>query len=724
MTADKIVIPKGAPDGLRIERGPEGVPHIRAKDTEGLYWGMGFAHATDRGIQLLLTRVLGQGRASECLDSSDEMLEIDTFFRRMNWAGTVASEVEKLEEGTLGLCEAYCDGVNAALGGRAPWELRLLGLKVDPWVVGDSLLLMRLIGWVGLAQSQGEIEQLLLAMIQAGIPDELIDDLFPGVMAEADRSMLERVKVGERLVPEALTWLGGLPRMMASNNWIVSPARSESGHALLANDPHLEINRIPAVWQELVLETEDNYLLCGTMPGIPAAILGRSAELSWGVTYSFMDAIDSWVEDCRDGCYRRGEEWRPFTERRERVLRKKKKPVDLIFWECEHGILDGDPFEPGLCLARRWAAGEGGARSLNAARKMFTAKTVERGMALLGSLETSWSWVLADREGNIGFQMSGMMPLRRPGLSGIVPSAGWAIENDWMGFADVEDLPRSLNPAEGYLVTANQDLNHLGRLSPINAPMGDHRARRIAQLIESQEKLGIEDFKRIQYDVFSLHADEFIAEFSPLLPEGEAKDELMAWDRCYDVDSLVAGVFEDFYASLRAGVFGEAGLGGPVVAHLVRETGIFNDFYAQFDSILLSAESPWWKGLDRAAIASAALAEAAAAPRVRWGERNTLPVPHLLFGGKLPGWAGFDRPTVELPGGRGTPHQGQIFQSGGRQTSFAPSIRILVDMGEDCMHTNLPGGPTDRRFSAHYASGWERWISGQYKRLAPLHADD
>jgi penicillin amidase len=719
MASDDFVIPPSAPPGLRIERGQEGVPHVHAADLSGLYWGMGFAHATDRALQLLLTRVLGQGRASECLDSSDEMLDIDRFFRRMNWAGTVATEVEKLDEETLALCEAYCGGVNAALGGKAPWELRLLGLPMTPWVVGDSILLMRLIGWVGLAQSQGEIEQLLLAMIQAGLSDELIDDLFPGTMAEADRGLLERVQIGERLVPAALTWLGEFPRLMASNNWVVAPSRSKSGHALLANDPHLEINRIPAVWQELVLETEDRYLLCGTMPGIPAAILGRSADLSWGVTYSFMDAIDSWIEDCRDGCYRRGEDWKPFTERRETVLRKKKKPVELIFWENEHGILDGDPHEPGLYLTRRWAAGEGGARSLIAARKMFTAKTTSRGMALLGRLETSWSWVFADYSGNIGFQMSGMMPLRRGGLSGLLPGVGWAIEDDWMGFAAVEDLPRALNPDCGYLVTANQDLNHLGALSPINAPMGDHRARRIAQLLEGKDQLDLEDFKAIQYDVYSLHAEEFLEAFGPLLPEGAGKDELLAWDRRYDVDSLGAGLFEDFYAGLRSAVFGEAGLGGEVFAHLVTETGIFNDFYARFDRVLLTADSPWWNGLDRSAVASAALASAVAVPRARWGKRNSLPVSHLLFGGKLPLWAGFDRPNIELPGGRGTPQQGQIFRSAGRVTSFAPSIRILVDMAEDCLHSNLPGGPTDRRFSAHYASGWERWLSGEYKRLAP-----
>ena len=106
-------------------------------------------------------------------------------------------------------------------------------------------------------------------------------------------------------------------------------------------------------------------------------------------------------------------------------------------------------------------------------------------------------------------------------------------------------------------------------------------------------------------------------------------------------------------------------------------------------------------------------------PRERWGKRNTIPLTHILFGGKLPRFLGFDRGPIELPGGRATVHQGQVFRSGGRQTSFAPSLRILVDMGSDVLHSNLPGGPSDRRFSKWYASDLGPWLRGEYKCLAP-----
>ena len=84
-------------------------------------------------------------------------------------------------------------------------------------------------------------------------------------------------------------------------------------------------------------------------------------------------------------------------------------------------------------------------------------------MSNLGRLEPAFNWVLADRHGDIGYQMSGCMPVRRNGWNGLVPVAGWDSENDWQGLVAPEDLPRTRNPESGFLATANDDLNHLGK---------------------------------------------------------------------------------------------------------------------------------------------------------------------------------------------------------------------------------------------------------------------
>jgi penicillin amidase len=90
-----------------------------------------------------------------------------------------------------------------------------------------------------------------------------------------------------------------------------------------------------------------------------------------------------------------------------------------------------------------------------------------------------------------------------------------------------------------------------------------------------------------------------------------------------------------------------------------------------------------------------------------------------LFQGSLPAFLGFDTAPVPLPGGRATPQQGQIYVSNGRQTSFAPSVRLIADMSETHLHTCLAGGPSDNRFSKWYRNGIEPWQQGRLKVLLP-----
>lgn len=93
-----------------IWRDKHGVPHIEAQDESSLYWGQGYVHARDRGLQMLLMRILVQGRASEYLDSSDATLDIDRFFRRMNWGGDVETGCVALTSDAREHLEHYCDG--------------------------------------------------------------------------------------------------------------------------------------------------------------------------------------------------------------------------------------------------------------------------------------------------------------------------------------------------------------------------------------------------------------------------------------------------------------------------------------------------------------------------------------------------------------------------------------------------------------------------------------
>jgi penicillin amidase len=520
----------------------------------------------------------------------------------------------------------------------------------------------------------------------------------------------------------------------------------------------LEINRLPPVWYEAVLRWRTpqgpRYAMGATFPGLLGVAVGRTPDLAWGVTYAFMDSFDSWIEDCREGKYRRGEEWLPFVSRKEVVRRKKHPPLELTFYENQHGVLDGNPNEAGLYLATRWSAREGaGAEALDGSCAILTARTVEAGQAALGRVSnSSWNWVLADRTGSIGYQMSGKSPIRPPGVSGLVPLPGWDPANDWQGFHPPEALPRALNPAKGFIVTANQDLNHLGQAFPINLCMASYRADRIIQRLArngsgavdlprwdgkasnmsssgGDSPLTLEDMRRLQMDLYSLQAEQFMAVFKPMLGEfaaahGEAVNCLREWDHYYSSDSKAAFLFEEFYRALIREVFGECegSFGRPVLERILHETCLFFDFYGNFDRVLLSEKSTWFGKRSRTELYRAALAKALATPPQPYGQTRKLRMRHLLFGGKLPLFLGFDR-MLEMPGNRATVHQGQIFRGGGRELSFAPSLRFLTDLAADEVQTTLAGGVSDRPFSKWYANGLADWVGGLYKTLSSKSAD-
>jgi penicillin amidase len=694
--------------------------HVRATNERELYGRLGYCHGHDRALQLLLMRVLISGRACELLQDNDEMLELDTFFRRVDLRRAMDAEVAKLTASDRELAEAYCHGVNQAIAERVPWELRAIRYRPEPWTVADSIAISRAMGFVQTGQHQADMERLLVQMVQAGVPRERLEELFPGCLEGLDVELLRRVRLGEHLVPAGVRWQVGLPRAVASNNWVIGPSRTRSGRPILASDPHLEVNRLPAVWYEAVLELDHRFAIVATIPGLPIPGVGRTDKLAWGPTYGCMDMVDSWIEDCRDGCYRSGdagqERWLPFGIRTEVIARKRRPDVTLTFFENEHGVLEGDPREDALFLATRWSGQESGAASLSAGFELLRADDVDAGMQAVGRIETSWNWVLADAGGEIGYQMSGLMPLRRPGISGLVPLPAWEPDNDWAGFASPEELPRARNPQAGFLATANNDLNHLGRRDPINLPMGAARATRIADLLAARDDWTVEAVREMHLDVYSTQAERFMTILRPLLPAGGRSDVLRDWDCRYDPASHGAELFERFYRELLLDVYGSS-CGASVLRYLREETGIIAGFFGNFDVVLLSPDSGWFSPTGRDEAFRRAAKRALAEPSRPWSADHEFTFKHLMLGDRLPKWSGFDRGPFALRGGRATIHQGQIFREGGRETTWAPSYRFTTDLAEPTAQTALAGGPSDRRFSRWYANEIEDWLAGRTKEL-------
>ena len=713
---------------VELARTAEGVIRLWGRDDIDLARALGFAHAHDRLVQMLLVRLIGQGRLCECLKNDDDLFVIDVFMRGMGLRREASAEAADLGREALKLGEAYADGVNHYLAhhGR-PIELLLARYRPEPWTTADTLLTIKIMSYVGLAQSQQDMEKLIIQALRAGVSPERLQKLFkPHLdgLEESTIAALADLRFIESLIPEVLRFLRAAPALEASNNWAVSGARSASGLPLQCNDPHLECNRLPAIWYEAVMHTADDYRLGITMPGVPGLVMGRTRHLSFGFTYGFMDMVDYFVEDCRDGSCRRGASYRPLEVRTETIHRKGSQPVEITVRENELGVLEADPLTPDLAdghyLTRAWSAHrKGAAASLEALTRLPQAHTVPQAQEVVREVTISANWLLADREGNIGYQQSGLLPDRRH--SGLYPTPAWEERNHWRGMVPSELLHSILNPEDGFLATANNDLNPPGGPLAINLPMGPYRVERIRSLLSECPRCELEDMRRIQNDLYSLQAERFMALFRPHLPDTFGARLLAGWDLRYDRESRAATLFEEVYRALLAEVFGKGVFGREMWEAVVSSTVVLADYYHHFDQALLGEDPSWFgeEGRDHlvARVLAEVLDEVDAKALVPWGRRQQVMMTNIFFDGALPRWLGFDRGPFELPGNRATVVQGGIFSAHGRRTTFTPSWRYITDLGEDQAATALAGGPSGRRFSRWYTTDIHRWLEGRYKTI-------
>jgi penicillin amidase len=720
----------GTPVAMR--RTPEGVMEMWAEDDLGLAAALGFAHAADRMLQMMLVRLIGQGRVSECLRSDDASLVLDRFAREMGFAADARSDTSSVGGDARRLGANYCAGVNHYLEHYGyPWELRLVRYRPEPWALADTLATIQLMSYLALAQSQQDAEKLIIQALQSGVDLERLKRLFaPHLDGLTDelRELVQKTPVHQPLVPPEVKFLTSLPKVMASNNWVVAGRKTASGLPIQCNDPHLECNRLPAVWYEMVQHTADGFRIGISMPGVPGLIMGRTRDVSFGFTYGFMDMIDYFIEEVQDLRSRRGEDFEPLSCRTEIILRKKKRPVTLKVWETRHGVLEVPPEDDrprnGYHLCRAWSGHrEGQARGFEALCKTLQAKTVPELQEILPDVTISGNWLLADTEGNIGYQQSGRLPLRQH--SGLHPVPGWDESYDWRGFASADQLGRILNPPAGYIATANDDRNQAGKPLSINLPMGSYRFDRISAVLETKDDLRVPDMQALQRDLYSMQAERFMKLFRPLIPEGPTGDLLKTWDYHYDRESRAASLFEEIYHELLSAVFANGLFGTRAWRVITAETAIIVDFYQCFDTVLLEGDAGFFGEAGRAGIFRDVIGRVLGRyPSVEavptWGSQRGVMMTHLLFDGSLPRFLGFDYGPIVLEGNRATVVQGAIYRSHGRSTTFAPSYRFVTDLSETTAYTALAGGASDRRFSRYYLSDLLRWQRYEYKVLDGL----
>jgi penicillin amidase len=567
---------KGLEGQVTIERDARGVARIEARSTHDFCFAHGFAHGQDRLWQLEFYRRVGAGRVSEF--AGPEGLQIDRLMRTLGLRRFADKEIGMLTGHDVDVLTAYARGVNAAIEAAPalPLEHQLLRIDPEPWDIRDSLVIRKIIALGFSTNMETELYRAELvakigaekaARLEPQYPQGSPLVLQPGVAWSGDAlDLVEQIaEVREAIGLSPLEPAG-------SNNWAVSGERSTTGMPLLAGDPHITTS-IPDSWYTIEASTPELELRGGSMAGFPGLVIGHTRHVAWSFTNVMADNQDLFVEHVRDGEqgpeYEFQGEWRPVTVHNEEIKVKGSSPETLRVRETHHGPVVND------ALGAE-AGGEPLALAWTAIREPIVNCTgvdvggLKNGEELVEAFRDystpCMNMVWADDSGNVGYKMVGKIPIRRGGCPDL-PKPGWTGEYEWDGWVPYDELPAQVNPPGGVLVTANN------RIAPDDYPhhitseyLDGYRAARIEQLLGERDKHSLDDFARIQLDLYSIPGEQTAHRLARLRPTGQretrAIERLKSWDHRLEPDTIAGTIYAVFTAHFARAV-SEAVIGDP-----------------------------------------------------------------------------------------------------------------------------------------------------------------
>jgi len=737
------------------------VPNISASNLPDLFFAQGYITAQDRLWQMDMTRRFASGDLAVAL--GPKYLKYDREQRILGLRQVAEQAAANMEPQQRAQFEAYAAGVNAYIEQHRktlPLEFRFLGYAPHAWTVEDSLLVgLSMTEFLnhGLYKDKLEKEKIL-----ARLGPELTADLFvntswrdhpPG----ADGSPIEletpqettpdeeeqapqapNHKNDEKQIPRGQSsflqnpekqiprfarddktsgsW-DDPPMRPGSNNWVISGAHTASGKPLLSNDMHLDL-KIPNVWYEAHLTAGDFDVAGVTLPGVPYVIVGHNRRVAWGFTNLGPNVEDLYVEKFNDqGEYLTPQGWvKP--EHREEIIRVKGKPeVTLDVVTTRHGpiitdLIAGETRK----LALKWTVYDPQATRIPffAIDSAQNWQDFEAAFSQFGA--PGQNVVYADVDGHIGYQATGLIPIRSTG-DGSLPVPGDDDAHEWTGYVPYDQLPSVYDPPSGIIASAN------GRVTPAGYPyelsiqwMSPYRTQRIYKLLNAPKKFTPADMLAIQTDVVSPF-DRFCAErfvyavdhTAHASARAKSAAELMRnWDGAMDIDSPAATI----------AVFSRDKLKELLLQP--RLGAEWQDYKWFMSSVwlenVLDHQPPRWlppgySGYDE--LLTRAVEEAvddASATRAlslwKWGRVHRVDIQH-------PFWSHF--PILKK--GAGT---GSLPLSGDEETikqvapHFGPSERLTVDFSNlDGTTLDIVNGESGNIFDEHYNDQWDAYYHGR-----------
>ncbi|MCJ8518835.1 penicillin amidase [Pseudorhizobium tarimense] len=744
---------------IRVDRW--GIPHIRAASDGDLFLLQGFNAARDRLWQLDLWRKRGLGLLAA--DFGPGYLAQDHAAQHFLYRGDMNVEWLAYANDTQAICTAFAAGVNAYIAlcerepERMPPEFGVFGTRPAHWQPEDVVRIR------SHALTRNGVSEILRANVMSlsdaatdllrfeldpPVEPRLADGLsFADIPLEAARLFklatapvtFEKDRLSASL-SDAWTWsevtdLGEVVQRSAeegSNNWAVHGSRTESGRPILASDPH-RAHAVPSLRYLVHLDAPGLNVIGAGEPSAPGVSIGHNGRTAFGLTIFGADQEDIYVYETKEGepdFYRYGDGW----EKIERVTQTfavrgyEEQVLTLSF--TRHGPVLYEDTERHRAVAIRTVWHFPGSAAYLGSLSYMRSPSTEAFAASLDHWGTpSVNHVSADIGGNIGWFTAGFTPVRR-NWQGLLPVPGDG-SHEWDGFLAPAELPRSFNPVEGYVASANEMNLPADRDSA--APSIGHewaegsRAKRIKSVLAADRSHTLTASMALQTDVYSRPAEVIVSvlrEAASSLPADADRLAGLAlfdcWDFQLDAGSAPAALFEVWWMKhLRPALLARF-----APDETVRQLLLPGDF----DRLISLIQTPehFWSIEERDALVLSTLAKgwqdcaARLGPNPsawRWGDLHRALFEHAASRVKPAAESVWDVGPLPVGGSRSTPMHA-AYRPGDFGVNAGASVRLVMDVGnwDNSVCVNTPGQSGDPR-SPFYSDLAEPWSRGEYVPL-------
>jgi penicillin amidase len=739
---------------VTVKRDAKGMAYIYAQNLDDAFYAQGFVTAQDRLLQMQMSRLFAEGRIAEVM--GEKGLRLDKRARAIGIHRLAKKQAALMDGPTRHMMQRYLDGVNAFIKNcprDLPLEFKLAGIEPETWQLADSLSILYLTAF---STSGNLIHEVVAQAIIDKVGLERAREIMPlninpdesGAAASAMQSakQVRRGGAGLGLADDAKLagLLESLPLSLGSNNWAVAGRFNTGGKPILAGDPHLDARILPGVWYPLGIITPELRAVGAMIPGMPGMVIGRTKHLAMAMTNAYADVQDLYIEtlDPKDkGRYLEGSQSLVFQEIPETIkvkdgdapggFRLEKFVVRL----SKRGPVVSDVLSglagagSGHVVTLRWAAAESMLPSIGllSALKAKNAAELDRALQQVSMLVLNW--VFADDQGNIGWRVSGRLPIRSQGEAG-APFKVTSGQDNWTGWIPQNEMPYAMNPQKGWLATANhyavsRDYPHY--YSTMSG--SSFRYARIKELLSQPGPKPASAHWQYQRDTDNLLARELAPIVAGALerePKTNALAKLLkAWDHRDQKEQAAPLIFQAVMLEYARQLFIDE-LGPRITRVLLPDLYFWQE---RLLAITKAHDSAWFDDirtkdkketrddiLRRAALTALHELSERLGPDPaawRWGQVHALelvsPLRRKGFGKELLGTG-----PMPMGGSAETIYRARFAPDKPFDVTICAALRMVVDMADpDKIMAVLPGGVVGRQFNPHQTDQVPAFMNGQ-----------